>query len=128
MNDKLATRRGPRIRAMVLAALKHKMTRRLAFGAFLFLALYVLSYLVLVGRGERRARAARANDYSLVFSNYQSEKYESVVCAFYWPIYSLDIGYEDEKLRPTCMIPKSMSVRDYAHHCRCCLLDCIGLR
>jgi hypothetical protein len=128
MSDKRASLRGSKIRTMVLATLKHKMTKRLAFGAFLFLALYVLSYLILVGRGERRARAARVNDYSLVFSNYQSENYESVVCAFYWPIYSLDTGYEDEKLHPTCMIPKSMSVRYYAHHCRCRLLDCVGLR
>lgn len=107
------------------AVLRHKTTQALLVGAILFLVLYVLSYLVLVGQAERRAKAERVNGYYLVFS--RSEKYELLACAFYWPIYSLDTGYEDDRLYARCMIPKSMTLRDYARHCKCCLLDCADL-
>ena len=93
----------------------------------LLLALYVLTYGLLVGAGERRARARRTNDYDLVFSDPKNEKYESLVCAVFWPIYSVDSIYRDERLYPNAMIPKNMGLSDYVRHCRICVLDCVGL-
>jgi len=104
-------------------------TRRsaLLIGASVSFALYVLSYLVLVGKGERRAKATGVNGYRLIFSGPESENYESLVCAVYWPIYSLDTGYEDKRLYATCMIARNATLWDYADHCECRLLDCAGL-
>jgi hypothetical protein len=118
---------GMKIKATVAVLCKHKLTRHLALGVTLFLALYVLTYGVLVGAGERRARAKGINDYDLVFSDPKNEKYESVVCAVFWPIYSVDSIYRDERFYPNAMIPKNMGLRDYVRHCRMRVLDCVGL-
>src|SRR5262245_41700592 len=97
-----------KVKALLSAVCKHKTIRRITLGAIVFLTMYVVSYTILVGRGERKAKATGTNDYCLVFSDPKDENLESLVCAFYWPIYSVDTFYEDEELRPMAMISKSM--------------------
>jgi hypothetical protein len=114
-------------RAVVIRLRKYRLAWALLLGVTILPALYVLAYAVQIKRGEQRARSKGVNDYRLVFSDLKNEKYESLACAFFWPIYSLDSIYADERLYPEAMIPKCIPLNDYFRHCKCCLLDCVGL-
>lgn len=74
---------------------------------------YLLTYFLLVGAGERRAKARSENEYFLVYLDGNEGKAEYSMCLFFWPIYSIDSVYADDKLRPWNMPRKEMGLEEY---------------
>lgn len=116
-----------RPRAAVSNLIRHKSVRRLLIGSTVFLLSYMLSYVVLFGLGERKAKQRGQREYSLMFDNREDSKFEVGVSLAYWPIYSVDYIYVDEGLRPWEMPRKEMGTGEYLRCWKIYLRERLGL-